>query len=177
MSLDEAISGDIVALAGFESATVADTICDLTYNVPIPSQPIDPPTLAMTFSINDSPLAGQEGDKITSRMILTRLRREVEGNVAIRVSETDNQNAFEVSGRGELQLAVLIETMRREGYELSISRPRVILKKDEAGNRIEPEEEVVIDLDQEFSGVVVEKLTKRKGRLQDMRPSGNGKQH
>lgn len=176
VSLDEAISGDIVALAGFESATVADTICDLTYNVPIPSQPIDPPTLAMTFSINDSPLAGQEGDKITSRMILTRLRREVEGNVAIRVSETDNQNAFEVSGRGELQLAVLIETMRREGYELSISRPRVILKKDEAGNRIEPEEEVVIDLDQEFSGVVVEKLTKRKGRLQDMRPSGNGKQ-
>ena len=176
VSLDEAISGDIVALAGFESATVADTICDLTYNVPIPSQPIDPPTLAITFSINDSPLAGQEGDKITSRMILTRLRREVEGNVAIRVSETDNQNAFEVSGRGELQLAVLIETMRREGYELSISRPRVILKKDEAGNRIEPEEEVVIDLDQEFSGVVVEKLTKRKGRLQDMRPSGNGKQ-
>ncbi|MEE2932395.1 MAG: translational GTPase TypA [Pseudomonadota bacterium] len=176
VALEEAEAGDIVAIAGFESATVADTICDNHYNVPIPSQPIDPPTLAMTFSINDSPLAGQDGDKVTSRMIWSRLKREAEGNVAIRISETDNQNAFEVAGRGELQLAVLIETMRREGYELSISRPRVLFKEDEEGSVIEPVEEVVIDLDQEFSGVVVEKMNKRKGTLQDMRPSGAGKQ-
>ena len=176
VGLEEAEAGDIVAIAGFESATVADTICDNNYNVPIPSQPIDPPTLAMTFSINDSPLAGQDGDKVTSRMIWSRLKREAEGNVAIRVSETDSQNAFEVAGRGELQLAVLIETMRREGYELSISRPRVLFKEDDEGSVIEPVEEVVIDLDQEFSGVVVEKMNKRKGTLQDMRPSGAGKQ-
>ena len=176
VGLEEAEAGDIVAIAGFESATVADTICDNNYNVPIPSQPIDPPTLAMTFSINDSPLAGQDGDKVTSRMIWSRLKREAEGNVAIRVSETDSQNAFEVAGRGELQLAVLIETMRREGYELSISRPRVLFKEDDKGSVIEPVEEVVIDLDQEFSGVVVEKMNKRKGTLQDMRPSGAGKQ-
>ncbi len=176
VALEEAEAGDIVAIAGFESATVADTICDNHYNVPIPSQPIDPPTLAMTFSINDSPLAGQDGDKVTSRMIWSRLKREAEGNVAIRISETDNQNAFEVAGRGELQLAVLIETMRREGYELSISRPRVLFKEDDEGSVIEPIEEVVIDLDQEFSGVVVEKMNKRKGTLQDMRPSGAGKQ-
>ena len=176
VGLEEAEPGDIVAIAGFERATVADTICDTNYGVPIPSQPIDPPTLAMTFSINDSPLAGQDGNKVTSRMIWSRLKREAEGNVAIRISETDNQNAFEVAGRGELQLAVLIETMRREGYELSISRPRVLFKKDGVGSRIEPVEEVVIDLDQEFSGVVVEKMNKRKGTLQDMRPSGAGKQ-
>jgi len=176
VGLEEAEAGDIVAIAGFESATVADTICDNNYNVPIPSQPIDPPTLAMTFSINDSPLAGQDGDKVTSRMIWSRLKREAEGNVAIRISETDSQNAFEVAGRGELQLAVLIETMRREGYELSISRPRVLFKEDDEGSVIEPVEEVVIDLDQEFSGVVVEKMNKRKGTLQDMRPSGAGKQ-
>ena len=176
VALEEAKAGDIVAIAGFESATVADTICDNHYNVPIPSQPIDPPTLAMTFSINDSPLAGKDGDKVTSRMIWSRLKREAEGNVAIRISETDNQNAFEVAGRGELQLAVLIETMRREGYELSISRPRVLFKEDDEGSVIEPIEEVVIDLDQEFSGVVVEKMNKRKGTLQDMRPSGAGKQ-
>jgi len=176
VGLEEAEAGDIVAVAGFESATVADTICDNNYNVPIPSQPIDPPTLAMTFSINDSPLAGQDGDKVTSRMIWSRLKREAEGNVAIRISETDSQNAFEVAGRGELQLAVLIETMRREGYELSISRPRVLFKEDDEGSVIEPVEEVVIDLDQEFSGVVVEKMNKRKGTLQDMRPSGAGKQ-
>ena len=176
VGLEEAEPGDIVAIAGFERATVADTICDTNYGVPIPSQPIDPPTLAMTFSINDSPLAGQDGNKVTSRMIWSRLKREAEGNVAIRISETDNQNAFEVAGRGELQLAVLIETMRREGYELSISRPRVLFKKDGVGSRIEPVEEVVIDLDQEFSGVVVEKMNNRKGTLQDMRPSGAGKQ-
>ena len=176
VGLDEAEPGDIVAIAGFERATVADTICDTNYSLPIPSQPIDPPTLAMTFSINDSPLAGQDGDKVTSRMIWGRLKREAEGNVAIRISETDNQNAFEVAGRGELQLAVLIETMRREGYELSISRPRVLFKEDGAGRRIEPVEEMVIDLDQEYSGVVVEKMSQRKGTLQDMRPSGAGKQ-
>lgn len=176
VGIDEAEAGDIVALAGFETATVADTICALEHDESIPAQPIDPPTLAMTFSINDSPLSGQDGDKVTSRMIWARLRREAEGNVAIRISETENQNAFEVAGRGELQLAVLIETMRREGYELSISRPRVLYREDEAGNRSEPIEEVVIDVDEEYSGAVVEKMSERKAELQDMRSSGSGKQ-
>ena len=176
VGIDEAEAGDIVALAGFEAATVADTICDLEHSDPIPAQPIDPPTLAMTFSINDSPLSGQDGDKVTSRMIWSRLQREAEGNVAIRISETESQNAFEVAGRGELQLAVLIETMRREGYELSISRPRVLYREDEAGQRSEPIEEVVIDLDEEYSGAVVEKMSERKGELQDMRAAGSGKQ-
>jgi GTP-binding protein len=130
----------------------------------------------MTFSINDSPLAGHDGDKVTSRMIWNRLEREGEGNVAVRVTQTQNQNAFEVAGRGELQLAVLIEQMRREGYELSISRPRVLYREDEAGNRTEPIEEVVVDVDEEFSGAVVEKMSERKAELQDMRPSGSGKQ-
>ncbi|MDA0655739.1 MAG: EF-Tu/IF-2/RF-3 family GTPase, partial [Proteobacteria bacterium] len=176
VTLDAAEAGDIVAVAGFAKATVADTLCDISHSEAIPSQPIDPPTLAMTFSINDSPLAGHDGDKVTSRMIWSRLEREGEGNVAVRVTQTQNQNAFEVAGRGELQLAVLIEQMRREGYELSISRPRVLYREDEAGNRTEPIEEVVVDVDEEFSGAVVEKMSERKAELQDMRPSGSGKQ-
>src|SRR5690606_32749704 len=141
------------------------------------AQPIDPSTLAMTFSINDSPLAGQEGDKVTSRLIRDRLFREAEGNIAIRVRETESTDAFEVSGRGELQLAVLIETMRREGFELSVSRPRVLFRTDEVtGQRLEPIEEVVIDVDEEFAGTVVEKLSRRKGELAELRPSGGGKQ-
>jgi GTP-binding protein len=177
IAVDEARAGDIVAVAGLQRATVADTICDLAVTEAIASQPIDPSTLAMTFSVNDSPLGGQEGDKVTSRMIWDRLRREAEGNVAIDISVTDHKNAFEVAGRGELQLSVLIEQMRREGYELSISRPRVLFRTNpETGKREEPIEEVVIDVDEAHSGVVVEKLSQRKGELVELRPSGGGKQ-
>ncbi|MEE2761405.1 MAG: translational GTPase TypA [Pseudomonadota bacterium] len=177
LSVSEAEAGDIVAIAGFHKATVADTLCALEVETPIPSQPIDPPTLAMTLSINDSPLAGTEGDKVTSRVIRARLDREAEGNVALWVRDTEDANAFEVSGRGELQLAVLIETMRREGFELSISRPRVVNKKDsESGNWLEPIEEVTIDVDEEFSGSVVEKLGTRKAELIELRAGERGKQ-
>jgi GTP-binding protein len=172
--VDEAYAGDIIAIAGLTKTTVADTICQPDVKEPIPSQRIDPPTLAMAISINDSPLAGQEGDKVTSRMIRERLMREAEGNVAIRVSDTDEANTYEVAGRGELQLGVLIETMRREGYELAVGRPRVIYK-EENGQRLEPIEEVVIDVDAEYSGVVVEKLGARKGEMVEMRPTGAGK--
>ena len=177
VTLEEAMAGDIVTLAGFHRATVADTLCDLAVETPVPAQPIDPPTLAMTFGINDSPLAGQEGSKITSRMIAERLNREAEGNVAIRISRAPNSDAFEVAGRGELQLAVLIEMMRREGYELSVARPRVLFREDpESGRTLEPIEEVVIDVDEEFTGVVVEKLSRRKADLIEMKEAGAGKQ-
>ena len=177
LAVEEAEAGDIVAIAGLTKATVADTICDPTVEQAIDSQPIDPPTLSMTFSINDSPLAGTEGDKVTSRVILDRLMREAEGNVALEITSTNDSNAFEVAGRGELQLAVLIETMRREGFELSISRPRVVYREDpETGQRLEPIEEVVIDVDEEYSGTVVEKISARKGEMLEMRPSGTGKQ-
>lgn len=168
-------AGDLVSLSGLEKATVGYTICDAAVNEPLPSLPIDPPTLVMTFSVNDSPLAGREGSKVTSRMIRDRLFQEVEGNVSIRVKETSDKDAFEVAGRGELQLGILIETMRREGYELSISRPRVLFQTDENGKKTEPYEELTIDVDEEFSGVVVEKIGLRKGELQDMAPSGGGK--
>ena len=174
--VDVAEAGDIVAIAGMTKPTVADTICDPAVTQALKAQPIDPPTLAMTFSVNDSPLAGQEGDKVTSRVIGARLYREAESNVAIRIRETDSKDAFEVAGRGELQLGVLIETMRREGYELSVGRPRVLLKADAAtGQKLEPIEEVVIDVDDEHSGVVVEKMSLRKAELTGMRPSGGGK--
>jgi GTP-binding protein len=177
VAVDEAEAGDIVAVAGMPEATVSDTFCDPTVTDPIEAQPIDPPTLAMRFSVNDSPLAGQDGDKLTSRVIRARLMREAEGNVAIRISETEGGEAFEVAGRGELQLAVLIEQMRREGFELSIGRPRVLFKTDPvSGAREEPVEEVVVDVDEEYSGVVVEKLSQRKGELIEMRPAGSGKQ-
>lgn len=175
--VEEAEAGDIVAITGLGRATVADTICDPKVTEAFDSQPIDPPTLAMTFSVNDSPLSGLDGDKITSRVILARLEREAEGNVALRIGKTPDSDAIEVAGRGELQLAVLIETMRREGFELSISRPRVLFKTDPiSGQQQEPIEEVVIDVDEEHSGVVVEKLGARKGDLIDMRQSGGGKQ-
>ncbi|HYH21168.1 MAG TPA: translational GTPase TypA [Azospirillum sp.] len=174
--VEEASAGDIVALAGLSQSTVADTICDPAVAEPLPAQPIDPPTLAMTFSVNDSPLAGREGDKVTSRMIRDRLYRETEGNVALRVTDTEGGDAFEVAGRGELQLGILIETMRREGYELSISRPRVLFKADPLnGQRLEPIEEVVVDVDEEFSGTVVNKMAERKADLVEMRPGGGGK--
>ncbi|AIB11530.1 translational GTPase TypA [Azospirillum brasilense] len=174
--VDEAHAGDIVALAGLTTTTVADTICAPEVAEPLAAQPIDPPTLAMTFSVNDSPLAGREGDKVTSRMIRDRLMREAEGNVALRVSDTEGGDAFEVAGRGELQLGILIETMRREGYELAISRPRVLFKTDPLnGQRLEPIEEVVVDVDEEFSGTVVQKMAERKADLIEMRPSGGNK--
>jgi GTP-binding protein len=175
-AIDEGVAGDIVAVAGFAEATVADTLADPAVEAPIPAEPIDPATITMTFSINDGPLAGTEGDKVTSRVIRDRLFREAEGNVAIKLKESEGKDSFEVSGRGELQLAVLIETMRREGFELCVGRPRVIFRIDEAtGQRLEPMEEVVIDVDDEFTGAVVEKLGERRGELKDMRPSGGGK--
>ena len=175
--IEEAMAGDIIAIAGLAETTVADTICAPEVTEALPSTPIDPPTLAMTFSVNDSPLAGREGSKVTSRMIIERLHREAEGNVAIRVRETEDKDAMEVAGRGELQLGVLIETMRREGYELAISRPRVLFKTDATtGQRLEPIEEVQIDLDEGYAGIVVDKLSQRKAEMTDMRPSGGGKQ-
>jgi GTP-binding protein len=173
--IDEAEAGDIIAVAGLSKATVADTICAMDLTEALPAQPIDPPTISMTVSVNDSPLAGREGDKVQSRVIRDRLLKEAESNVAIRVTETAEKDAYEVAGRGELQLGVLIENMRREGFEVSISRPRVVFKTDEGGQRLEPIEEVVIDVDDEFSGVVIEKLSARKAELKDMRPSGAGK--
>ena len=174
--IEEAEAGDIIAIAGLAETTVADTICDPAIETALSSIPVDPPTLAMTFSVNDSPLAGREGSKVTSRMIVERLKREAEGNVAIHVRESEQRDAVEVAGRGELQLGVLIETMRREGFELAISRPRVLFKTDPAtGQRLEPMEEVVIDLDEPYAGIVVEKLSLRKGEMQEMKPTGGGK--
>ncbi|MHA7819501.1 MAG: translational GTPase TypA [Erythrobacter sp.] len=172
--VESAQAGDIIALAGLEKATVANTICDPSVTTPIEAQPIDPPTLAMRFSVNNSPLAGREGDKVTSRMIRDRLLREAETNVAIRITESDDKDSFEVAGRGELQLGVLIETMRREGFELGISRPKVLFREED-GQRTEPYETVVIDVDDEHSGTVVEKMQRRKADLTEMRPSGQGK--
>jgi GTP-binding protein len=174
VSVEEAQAGDIVAIAGFSTATVAHTLADTQVSEPIKAQPIDPPTLAMRFAVNDSPLAGREGTKVTSRLIRDRLLREAESNVAIRVTEASDKDSFEVAGRGELQLGVLIETMRREGFELSISRPRVLFRDGEHG-REEPYEQVVIDVDDEHSGTVVDKMAQRKAELTDMRPSGGGK--
>ena len=174
VALEEAHAGDIVAVAGIVKGTVADTICALDINQSIKAQPIDPPTLAMTFSINDSPIAGREGDKVTSRMIWDRLCKEAEGNIALKITRTDSSDSFEVAGRGELQLGVLIETMRREGFELSISRPRVLMKRGDDGQLLEPFEEVVVDVDEEFSGNVVEKLGQRKAELIEMIPSQIG---
>ncbi len=176
VALDEASAGDIVSLAGLPNATVAHTICAPEVTEPLPAQPIDPPTLSMTFRVNDSPLAGTEGDKVTSRMIRDRLLREAEGNVALRVTESEERDSMEVAGRGELQLGILIETMRREGFELSVSRPRVLFRRDDRGELLEPIEEVVIDLDAEHSGIVVQKLSERRAELVEMRPSGGGRQ-
>jgi len=173
--VDTAEAGDIIALAGMENANVADTFCAPDVTEPLKARAIDPPTLAMTFGVNDSPFAGLEGDKLTTRVIGARLSREAEGNVAIRVTESEDKDAFEVAGRGELQLGVLIENMRREGFELSISRPRVLFQTDENGNKLEPMEEVVIDVDEQYSGIVVEKMSIRKGELQELKPAGGGK--
>jgi GTP-binding protein len=174
--IEEAEAGDIVAIAGLSNFNVADTLCAPEVTEALQAQPIDPPTLSMTFMVNDSPLAGTEGDKVTSRVIRDRLFKEAEGNVALRVEQAPNADAYIVSGRGELQLSILIETMRREGFELGISRPRVVYKKDEnTGETLEPIEEVVIDVDEEHSGVVVQKMSERKAELVEMRPSGGGR--
>jgi GTP-binding protein len=173
--VEEAKAGDIISIAGMTTATVADTIAEPSVTEPLHAQPIDPPTLSMRFSVNDSPMAGREGTKVTSRMIRDRLMREAESNVAVRITEAADKDSFEVAGRGELQLGVLIETMRREGFELGISRPRVLFGEDEHGKPTEPYETVVIDVDDEYSGTVVEKMALRKGDLTDMRPSGGGK--
>ncbi|MDR2267963.1 MAG: translational GTPase TypA, partial [Holosporaceae bacterium] len=174
--VEKADCGDIIAIAGLEVATVADTIASTEISTPLKSVPVDPPTLSMVFSVNDSPLGGQEGKKLTSRIIGERLEREAEGNISISIRKSDVQDAFEVAGRGELQLGILIETMRREGFEMSISRPQVLCRTDPiSGEKLEPMEELFIDLDDEFTGIVMEKITMRKGILQDMRPSGVGK--
>ena len=174
-ALDEAFAGDIITVAGLPEATVAHTICAPEVMEPLPAQPIDPPTLAMTFRVNDSPLAGTEGDKVTGRMIRDRLFREGEGNVALRVSDSSERDSVEVAGRGELQLGILIETMRREGFELSVSRPKVVLQQGDDGTMMEPIEEVVIDVDDGFSGIVVQKMSERKAEMIEMRPSGGGR--
>tara|TARA_R110002124_G_scaffold47362_4_gene141129 strand:+ start:1777 stop:3594 length:1818 start_codon:yes stop_codon:yes gene_type:complete len=173
--IEEAQAGDIVSIAGMSKATVADTICALAVDEPLDSQPIDPPTITVTFGINDSPLAGRDGKKVQSRVIRERLMKEAESNVAIKIADTPGGEAFEVSGRGELQMGVLIENMRREGFELSISRPQVIMRELD-GQKVEPIEEVTIDVDDEYSGAVIEKITgARKGDLAEMRQAGAGK--
>ncbi len=174
--VEEVMAGDIIAVAGLSEGTIPDTIGAPELAAPLEAIPVDPPTLAMTFRINDSPLAGREGKKVTSRQIRERLFREAEGNVAIKVTDSNETDAFEVAGRGELQLGVLIEQMRREGFELTIGRPRVLTQRNaETDEREEPMEEVLVDVDEPYTGVVVEKLGRRKGDLRDMRPSGGGK--
>ncbi|THK38909.1 translational GTPase TypA [Ensifer sp. MPMI2T] len=173
--IEEGQAGDIVAIAGLTKGTVADTFCDPSVTEPLTAQPIDPPTVTMSFIVNDSPLAGTEGDKVTSRVIRDRLFKEAEGNVALRIEESSEKDSFFVSGRGELQLAVLIETMRREGFELAVSRPRVVMHKDDSGQLLEPIEEVVIDVDEEHSGVVVQKMSERKAEMVELRPSGGNR--
>ena len=173
--VEQANAGDIVAIAGLAKATVADTIVAPGVSEPIEAQPIDPPTLSMTFRVNNGPLAGREGSKVQSRVIRDRLLKEAEGNVALKISEGNSQDSYEVAGRGELQLAILIETMRREGFEMTIGRPRVLMQEDENGQKIEPIEEAVIDVDDDFSGPVVQKLSERRANLIEMKPSGGGR--
>ncbi|MDN5248963.1 translational GTPase TypA [Bartonella sp. TP] len=174
-AVEEGLAGDIVAIAGLQKGTVADTFCDPSVNEALKAQPIDPPTVTMSFLVNDSPLAGTEGDKVTSRIIRDRLMKEAEGNVALKIEESSEKDSFYVSGRGELQLAVLIENMRREGFELSVSRPRVVMHKNDNGETLEPIEEVVIDVDEEHSGIVVQKMSERKAEMVELRPSGGNR--
>lgn len=176
MPVESAEAGEIIAIAGLEEPTVGDTIGAPEVETPIPAPPIDPPTLSIVVSINDSPFAGREGDKVQSRVIRARLMQQVEGDVAIQVRETSDKDAFEVAGRGELQLGVLLETLRREGFELSVSRPQVKTRVDEeTGDTLEPIEEIVVDVDEEHSGVVIEKMSLRKAEMTEMKPSGGGK--
>ena len=173
--VDRVEAGDIICIAGLKNASVADTICDPSVSIPLKSTPIDPPTMSITITVNTSPFAGLEGSKVTSTNIRKRLMAEAETNVAITFMENDNKDSFEIGGRGELQLGVLIETMRREGFELSVSRPRVIYKNDESGNKLEPMEEVTVDVDEEYASAVIDSMNKRKGEMQNMRSAGAGK--
>ncbi|MFC6488164.1 translational GTPase TypA [Nitratireductor sp. GCM10026969] len=175
-AVEEAQAGDIVAIAGLSKGTVADTFCDPSVTQAMEAQPIDPPTVTMSFIVNDSPLAGTEGDKVTSRVIRDRLLKEAEGNVALKIEESADKDSFFVSGRGELQLSVLIETMRREGFELAVSRPRVVMNKGEGGQLLEPVEEVVVDVDEEHAGIVVQKMSERKAEMVELKPSGGDRQ-
>ncbi len=174
-SIEVGEAGDIIAIAGITESTVADTLCDPSVETPLPAQPIDPPTLSMLFRINDGPFAGQEGDKVQSRVIRDRLMKEAERNVAIRIRDIPNTDSYEVAGRGELQLGILIENMRREGFELTVSRPQVVTREDENGQKLEPIEEVIIDVDEQHAGVVVKGLSERRGEMMEMRPSGGGR--
>ncbi|MGL5720585.1 MAG: translational GTPase TypA [Alphaproteobacteria bacterium] len=176
VAVEEVRTGDIIAIAGFEKASVTHTLCAPDVTEPLETLPIDPPTLSIVFAVNDSPFAGKEGSKVTSRAIRDRLLQEAEGNVAIQVTETAEKDAFDVAGRGELQLGILIETMRREGFELSIMRPRVLYQKDpETGKNLEPLEELQVDVDEPYTGIVIEKLSLRRGEMVEMKPSGGGK--
>ena len=173
--VDAVQAGDIVCIAGLAKTSVSDTICSPEVTQPLTSTPIDPPTMSVTITVNDSPLAGREGKKVTSTVIRERLLAEAETNVAITFNESANRDAFEIGGRGELQLGVLIETMRREGFEMTVSRPRVLYQKADDGGRLEPVEEVTIDVDEEFASTVVDSLNRRKGEMLDMRSAGAGK--
>jgi len=175
ISVEEVVAGDIVIIAGLTKATVSDTICDLSVEKPLPSTPIDPPTMSISISVNSSPLAGIDGTKLTSTKIRERLLAEDENNVGITFSENENKDYFEISGRGELQLGVLVETMRREGFELTVSRPRVIFKTDANGNKTEPMEEVTIDLNAAFSSKIIDSMNKRKAEMINMIDAGAGK--
>ena len=173
--VEEVVAGDIVIIAGLTKATVADTICDLAVENPLASTPLDPPTMSISISVNSSPLAGKDGTKLTSTQIRERLLSEAENNVGINFSENKNKDSFQISGRGELQLGVLVETMRREGFELTVSRPRVIFKTDTNGNKTEPIEEVTIDLDAEFSSKIIDNMNRRKAEMINMIDAGAGK--
>ena len=173
--VDKVQAGDIICIAGLTKTSVADTICEPSVTEPLASTPIDPPTMSVTITVNDSPFGGREGKKVTSTVIRERLLAEAETNVAITFSENDQKDAFEIGGRGELQIGVLIETMRREGFELIVSRPRVLYKTDESGSRLEPIEEVIIDVDEEYVSAVVDGMNQRKGSMLDMRAAGAGK--
>ncbi len=174
--IENAEAGDIICIAGVKEATVADTLCAKEVSEPLKAPSIEPPTISINIGINDSPLAGLEGKKMTGRVIRDRLFKEAEINVALKVYETENENKFEVAGRGELQLGVLIETMRREGFELTVSRPEVLLKTDDNGETLEPYEEIQIDVDDEFSGDVIDAMNKRKGLLLEIKPLGEIRQ-
>jgi len=173
--IKEGVVGDIIAIAGLQKGTVADTFCDQSIMKPLAAQPIDPPTVTISFLVNDSPFAGTEGSKVTSRVIRERLLKEAEGNVALQIEESREKDSFYVSGRGELQLAILIENMRREGFEFSISRPQVIMKRGVNGELFEPVEEVLIDVDEQYSGAVVQKLSERKATITELKPSGGNR--
>ncbi len=173
--VDTVTAGDIICIAGLTESSVADTICNIDVTEPLQSTPIDPPTMSVTITVNDSPFAGTEGKKVTSTVIRERLLAEAETNVAITFKENDKKDSFEIGGRGELQIGVLIEQMRREGFELIVSRPRVLYKKSDNGSKLEPIEEVTIDVDEEYTSSVVDGMNQRKAEMQDMRAAGAGK--